>query len=90
MTAITSGHPTKLSSITPKTWFGATLWHNIKSTDKTKISQPISVVNTIETIKNFRANTDTRPNNNVAANVLKLKFKAMYTYLFNLINQYFK
>ena len=40
-----------------KTWVGATLWHNIKSTDKTKISQPNSNTSQSKLLKLF----DKRP-----------------------------
>ena len=43
-----------------------------------------------ETIETYQTDIESRPNNDGAANTLRLKFKAMYTYLFNSINQQFK
>ena len=44
----------------------------------------------IQTIETYRVATENRPQNDAAANTLRLKFKAMYTYLFNSIDQRFK
>ena len=44
----------------------------------------------ITVIENYRTNVAERPENAAAANVLRLKFKAMYTHLFNSIDKNFK
>ena len=44
----------------------------------------------ITVIENYRTNVAERPENDAAANVLRLKFKAMYTHLFNSIDKNFK
>ena len=44
----------------------------------------------IKVIKTNGINVNNQPNHDVVANTLKLKFKAMYTYIFNSINQQFK
>ena len=44
----------------------------------------------IDAIETFRTDVQNQPSSNTAANTLKLKFKAMYTHLFNSIDQQFK
>ena len=44
----------------------------------------------INTIEQYRTTVAAQPENDAAANVLRLKFKAMYTHLFNSIDKNFK
>ena len=44
----------------------------------------------IDTIETFRQTTAVLSDGNTTRNILKCKFKAMYTYLLNLIDQHFK
>ena len=80
-------HETFLNHIENMEWADV-MTYNVQGIEKDLATQFGEVpINVIET---SRQTTMALPNTNTGGNTLKLKFKAMYTYLFNSINQRYK